>query len=832
MKSKTNRFECFRIFYIRTLLAFFFTFSLGFGNTAKAYNVGDYGYIGSAAWSVAANWYIWNGASWVTAGGLLPTSLTDVYILTGDSVIVDAVSKDCKSLFVETGAKLLADPAVGSNFYITIYGKQIVNNGIIGSATAGIFNGISFQFWNDTTVISSDSLNPVIPANTPLFTCSRIRKDTNGPTTTTNLYISMNIYVTFFSNSQVQVYNDKSSSLFNITINQNATVNIGYLGSLRINGVSDASGGTKGGTLTVKGRLDVAGTMVLHTISANASYPCNTIIDSTGIISAQTLDCTASGLGKHTLTIRSGGKLEITGGGSTWNMPAGLVYFGGLNNVYNILYNSTIAFIGNAQTFPNTISYSNLILGTNGAKTLTFSPLTVTKNFTISGNATFLPATKVINIGGNYTATNEASMTSGTSTFNFTGVGATQQTITTGNTETFYNLNFTSSVDAKFNVPVTVANVISLGSCALDLNANQLTINTALTTALTRTTGYIISENVLNLGKIRWRLGMMAGTYVYPFGTTGGSYIPFTFKLNSGNADTVTVSTYSTNGFNLPWPVQPVAVTNLIGTNVLAVPDNRNYTVKRFWQVDTVGNANADITLSFSPVETPLAGGPYGAQRWSAPFWAAPFSSTTVGNSVTATGVTAFGALALASNLSPLPIELLRFTAEKMEDFVIAKWSTASEDNNDFFTVERLDGKNNIVSLGKVDGAGNSSELRHYSFTDKNPLYGTSYYRLRQTDYNGKTTESKWVAVNFTALQPSLMIFPNPSGGEEVYVLNAEESDKDLTYKILDLGGREVDSGPLNSLTSIPVKKLSRGVYFFIFSSLNKEPVAIRFVKE
>lgn len=98
---------------------------------------------------------------------------------------------------------------------------------------------------------------------------------------------------------------------------------------------------------------------------------------------------------------------------------------------------------------------------------------------------------------------------------------------------------------------------------------------------------------------------------------------------------------------------------------------------------------------------------------------------------------------------SLLPIVLAEFQASMTDSQTVqVEWSTFSEKNNDFFTVERsADGKNFEV-LTTVAGAGNSNKKSHYSFEDKGPLAGYSYYRLKQTDFNGDFEYFKIVGVN------------------------------------------------------------------------------------
>jgi hypothetical protein len=102
-------------------------------------------------------------------------------------------------------------------------------------------------------------------------------------------------------------------------------------------------------------------------------------------------------------------------------------------------------------------------------------------------------------------------------------------------------------------------------------------------------------------------------------------------------------------------------------------------------------------------------------------------------------GVGYFTIASVNAATAPLPIELIDFSAKCGNNKVDLKWTTASEINNDYFTIDK--GKDGITfeSLAVIHGAGNSSQLNYYLWTDDQATQGTSYYRLRQTDYNGST---------------------------------------------------------------------------------------------
>lgn len=109
-----------------------------------------------------------------------------------------------------------------------------------------------------------------------------------------------------------------------------------------------------------------------------------------------------------------------------------------------------------------------------------------------------------------------------------------------------------------------------------------------------------------------------------------------------------------------------------------------------------------------------------------------------------------------------LPIELKSFNATKKNSEVLLEWETASESNNDYFTVERSLDAENWQEIGQIDGAGNSQQTLSYDTLDRTPLRGTSYYRLKQTDFDGSFSYSEIRSVNFEE-GASVLLYPNPA---------------------------------------------------------------------
>jgi DNA uptake protein ComE-like DNA-binding protein len=126
---------------------------------------------------------------------------------------------------------------------------------------------------------------------------------------------------------------------------------------------------------------------------------------------------------------------------------------------------------------------------------------------------------------------------------------------------------------------------------------------------------------------------------------------------------------------------------------------------------------------------------------------------------------TRFITIASISTAVPLPIELVSFTATvNNEKSVELNWETVSEINNDFFTIERSKDAETWREIMTVDGAGNSSEKLSYKAEDSRPYSGMSYYRLKQTDFDGKFSYSEVEVVSLEgAPQSELLLYPNPA---------------------------------------------------------------------
>lgn len=113
-----------------------------------------------------------------------------------------------------------------------------------------------------------------------------------------------------------------------------------------------------------------------------------------------------------------------------------------------------------------------------------------------------------------------------------------------------------------------------------------------------------------------------------------------------------------------------------------------------------------------------------------------------------------------------LPIDLLSFEVEKQANSTRLTFTTALEQNNSHFQIERSPNGAQFEEIGRIPGAGNSSTILEYTFTDEKPLQGVNYYRLKQVDFDGQFSYSPVVTVQFGETTARLRVAPSPASDE------------------------------------------------------------------
>ncbi len=482
----------------------------------------------------------------------------------------------------------------------------------------------------------------------------------------------------------------------------------------------------------------------------------------------------------------------------------------------------------------------------------------ICNSLTIQNSATLtISGANTLNVYGSWTNNGKFYCTTG-GTVSFDGTGA-GLTIGGSGQSTFSNLTLSTSLTSDAytleNTLDSVLTSLTLTKGRLTLNGNTLVINNSATTAIASTSGYIISETANggnNKSIVQWNnLGTATGTYVIPFATVGGTSIPVTYQLTAtGTAGSVSFSTYYANSPSACRPL-PVEVTGPIPGDLGDYGDGSLYTAKRFWQIDrTAGNAGGTVTLTLNidPVnDVPIAGSGTmilnhyntGTNRWDVPYsTAAPWNSTGTSTSATVSNLTVFSPWAMTYASHALPVSLLDFNAllDCQKQVTDLSWSTASETNNNYFTVERSATADSIFSaVTTVPGAGTTSIEHTYAAIDPKPLGGMSYYRLKQTDFDGKYTYSAIVPVQNNGISIE-SVYPNPSNSG-INIVSVLPANGTYILTMYDVIGQPVYTTQAqgktgSNLFTITPSDLPPGMYMLRLSDVNGYTKTVNIVRE
>jgi carboxypeptidase T len=177
-----------------------------------------------------------------------------------------------------------------------------------------------------------------------------------------------------------------------------------------------------------------------------------------------------------------------------------------------------------------------------------------------------------------------------------------------------------------------------------------------------------------------------------------------------------------------------------------------------------------------------------------------------------------------------VPVELLSFNSELKDNKVNLKWSTGSEMNNQGFEVQRSQKESGFNTIGFVKGKGTSSESSNYNFVDNSPLTGSSYYRLKQVDYDGSFRYYGPVKVEYSGIIDYELSqnYPNPFNPSTVINYSIPQ-DGEVSVKVFNILGVEVaelvnefkEAGKHSVEFSVDSYegKIGSGVYFYTLKS-------------
>ncbi|MEO5570261.1 MAG: T9SS type A sorting domain-containing protein [Bacteroidia bacterium] len=657
-------------------------------------------------------------------------------------------------------------------------------------------------------------------------------------------------------------------NLYNLVINGTVTLNnaLAVSGDFTVNGSFSGIANTvtmNGAAKTISGigTIGFYGLSIQGSVSTSNSFSLssnftvapggsfNAIAGTATITGSGTLSGTAN---LYNFTINNGRTLTL---GSTAILGIAGVFT--KNGTLNVITNTTNTVNYNAamsQTIVNTL-YNNLILSNGGIKTAA-AGFTINNDLTVNSGVTFASSSFAFTIRHNFT--NNGILNSGISTINFTGNPAS---INGSATSAFYNLVMAAGSAISLNSPVAikkdftangvfnsgvqrvnftgnVSSVISGTASPIlfaDLEQSKTGSFTTLNTPvevngiLTLTNGIIFSSatNLLTLDNNTTSTSGTSSSYIDgPIKKIGNQ--PFTFPVgNGGYFHPLTISS-------------PVSATNDYTAQYFAANPDVFYSVNskdlslnhlstcEYWNLER-GDACPDVKVTLSwdvnscgvdnLVDLRVA-------QWNGVLWkdfgnGGTSGSTTSGTVISSIDVTSYGPFTLGSPNSnnPLPIGLLNFRAIPNGNQVDISWSTVSEFANDYFTVEKSTNGLQFEKVTDKKGAGNSSALLEYRATDKNPASGTSYYRLKQTDFSGSFKYSNIASVTI-ADKFDYRIFPNPSHNSKTFVTVNGTTNEKIHLLLYDGLGNEMFSKSVilehqgeSTITIEPIHKLVSGIY-------------------
>ncbi|HKR05002.1 MAG TPA: hypothetical protein VJY62_10230 [Bacteroidia bacterium] len=495
------------------------------------------------------------------------------------------------------------------------------------------------------------------------------------------------------------------------------------------------------------------------------------------------------------------------------NIPAGAI-----NNsrIDVVLYATTAAkYLNVAQCKNLTVSGRSLIIeGNINNKLVSFGNFI----FPVGGTGTFdmddgnnAVADGQFYLIGNWTnQLSETNFSEGNSTVYFLGSGT--QTITTSlidKNENYYNVSLDNPAGFTIDGDVTV-------------KGNMNMINGVVTPVVNATDEVVFTDNatVTNLsassyvsGKVR-KIGNDA--FIFPTGK-GGKWARIAMAVPAS-----ATSAFQAEYFKAGYGIYTVN------------PPLDHISIVEYWNLLSIGTASNvnDVTLYWEDAFfSGITGGPLSPNlrvAYYTPVWddkgaAGLFILGNTGHLTSSIApVSAFGSFTFGSLIPdiPLPVELISFTAKAVDNKKAElTWITASEINNDYFTVLRSKDGFNFESIGRVEGNGTTTSASKYNFTDEMPFKGASFYKLLQTDFNNQVTESEIRTINISA--ESNFGIGHVTSFENILSFELFSNDKleNVSVELFDLRGRIVYkaadySGDNQKLYKISTADFNHSVYF------------------
>ncbi len=328
------------------------------------------------------------------------------------------------------------------------------------------------------------------------------------------------------------------------------------------------------------------------------------------------------------------------------------------------------------------------------------------------------------------------------------------------------------------------------------------------------------------------KLGLAAGTeFMFPTGNkTKWARIGIFSKVPSTAEFTATYENANPNKIS----------TNLLGLDHIST--------KEYWKLNqTSNNSNTIVRLywesgshsgiySINPADLKIAH--HDSIAASGSNWKSEEDELVINGNPNKGDIQATASLSISNlftfgsgtSINPLPVKLLSFTGGNTSKGNVLNWTTASEKDNHSFTVQRSINGTQFLPIGMVNGHGNSSNLLHYAYIDSLVPASILYYRLKQTDNDGKYTYSPIIRIEAPDREVrEVFAYPNPASTDEIHILTGSTIQSFCIYNLL---GKSVYEGnPTAENTEHVFIPNASGIYFIKAIAVDGKVITKRLIK-
>ena len=371
---------------------------------------------------------------------------------------------------------------------------------------------------------------------------------------------------------------------------------------------------------------------------------------------------------------------------------------------------------------------------------------------------------------------------------------------------TLFDVTINNNTNVTLDTMLTIGGTLSLSTGLINTTSvNLLTLTSAAISGIGSSSSYVSGPMVRTVAT------SAAGTLVnFPIGA-GGFYRPAIITVKHSTAAAVTYwgqvvnSPAAALSYSLPPTLSSVSTRRYWQFVRGGASNFTNATMKLYYGLDDGVTDAPKLRVAQGVTSTWVDNGGTGSAAYN-------------GNITSLSFATFAGIFSLANSTggsNALPVELISFSAIWTKEGNLLNWTTASEVNNDYFSLERsLDGES-FQEIGKVKGNGNSTIERNYSFTDHFAQNDVVYYRLKQFDFDGQFQYSETKSVQ--PVKKNFLLYPSISSGENISIQSDVEIEM-VQVQIVNSFGQIVSTQQLrfggNKTMLQETENLKAGIYY------------------